>query len=131
MGKECAFCPSTATLTGEHVWSNCINSVLSSPKFTYEQRDKHNVEIKSWQSSKLNLKARVVCAECNRTWMSEIDNNEAKPIQRHLLTDLRPRRIPIPRLISIAIFAFKTAVIGDYRDRKGRHEANSPGKAYG
>jgi hypothetical protein len=114
---RCAFCPSTATQTGEHLWSDWINAILPARTFTFSKREKGNV--KSWQASELNLKARVVCGPCNHGWMSDIDNNEAKPILRHLIVDLGPRRISIYRLISIALFAFKTAVVADHMGTGG------------
>ena len=113
MARECGFCPSTATQTGEHLWSDWINKILVAPKFTFVRRGKENLPVSRWQASKLNLKARVVCASCNSTWMSKIDNDEAKPILRHLVTDLHPRRVSLYNLISIGIFAFKTAVVAD------------------
>lgn len=51
--------------------------------------------------------------------MSEIDNKEAKPILRHLMLDLSPRKVPFAHLVSIGIFAFKSAVIGDFMGTGG------------
>jgi hypothetical protein len=67
-----------------------------------------------WHAKQLNAKARVVCGECNSGWMSGIDNNEAKPVLSHLITDVGARPLPIRLLISMALFAFKTGVVADH-----------------
>lgn len=65
----------------------------------------------------LDWTAKVVCADCNNTWMSAIENNHAKPA----MTDLIRGKVDIPidesRARSIALFAFKTAVVFDHIQR--------------
>jgi hypothetical protein len=112
MAQECAFCPSTATLTGEHLWSDWINDILPADKFIFTRRHVIGGESKTWERSSLNEKTRVACGICNSGRMSEIDN-EAKRILRHLIIDLSPREISLGQLISIAAFGFKSAVVAD------------------
>lgn len=51
--------------------------------------------ISEWVSERLDWKAKVVCEKCNNTWMSDIENNHAKPA----VTDLIVGKVdvPIPR----------------------------------
>ncbi len=68
-------------------------------------------------SKSLDWTAKVVCADCNNTWMSAIENDHAKPA----MTDLISGKVDIPideaRAQSIALFAFKTAVVFDHMQR--------------
>jgi hypothetical protein len=113
--KECAFCPVVAKLTGEHVWSDWMNAFLSSRRFVFEKKEISKPQkTLTWEMAGLDLKTNVVCGPCNSGWMSRIDNDEAKPAIGPLLIDLTVRRISIHRQISIAIFGFKTCVVGDY-----------------
>jgi hypothetical protein len=111
---KCAFCPSLATLTREHVWSDWINEILPDREYSYRRVDPNTSETKTWHSLKLNQTSRVVCGQCNSGWMSDIENVLAKPILRHLIVDTSPRELGIKTLISLAIFAFKTAVVADH-----------------
>jgi hypothetical protein len=58
--QRCAFCNRTAKLTGEHVWSDWLNSIF--PPSTYFYR----------------LKAKIVCRACNNGWMSNLESQHAK-----------------------------------------------------
>ncbi|HJZ10832.1 MAG TPA: hypothetical protein VJ521_01695, partial [Acidobacteriota bacterium] len=76
---------------------------------------------KEWQGDSLNLTAKVVCGPCNSGWMSDLENEEAKPILKDMIVhgsavSLFPRGI-----VSIAAFAFKSAVIGDHMNYPANH----------
>jgi hypothetical protein len=114
MPQECAFCPATACFTGEHLWSNWINKVLTDRSYQFRRLDKKTQKISSWESGELNMKARVVCGDCNSGWMSKVDNQEAKPILRHLIADPAKRILQLRSIISLAVFGFKTAVVADH-----------------
>lgn len=129
MNKECAFCSATANLSGEHLWSDWMNELIPGKKrLTIRNKDRQIV--KRWDAPKLDWKAKVVCEPCNNGWMSEIEGKHAKPAMSELI--LGKTNIPIDqtRANSIAIFAFKTAVIFDhisrdrapFFDRSARHE---------
>jgi len=93
--------------------------ILTNRKYEYRRVDTATQKVSSWEASGLNLKARVVCGECNSGWMSEVDGNEAKPILRHLIADTSSRKLPIRVLISMAVFGFKTAVVADHMTVRG------------
>jgi hypothetical protein len=114
MPKECTFCPSTATQTGEHLWSDWINGILPKSTYTFKRVETRTQKESTWSGEELNLKARVVCGKCNHGWMSDIEKNEGKPALSPLIRDTSPKVLPIRILISIGIFLFKTAVIADH-----------------
>jgi hypothetical protein len=116
MRRECAFCPNTANLTGEHLWSDWLNQLLPGKKRFNVRNEKREI-IKTWTSPKLNWKAKVVCASCNSGWMSELENKHAKPALSELIVGGRGISIDHGRAKSIAFFAFKNAVVFDYLTR--------------
>jgi hypothetical protein len=91
-----------------------MNAILPARKFVLTQKDVRSEKGRSWIAPKLDLKAKVVCAPCNSGWMSDIDDDEAKPILRHLIVDSSPRKIHFSELVSIASFTFKSAVVADH-----------------
>jgi hypothetical protein len=116
MSEECAFCADTANRSGEHFWSDWM-----SPLFPGEKRFINtNTEMKAakeWSEPVLNVKAKVVCKACNEGWMSNIESQHAKPAMMELIAGKVDIPIPQARARSIALFAFKTAVICDHTRR--------------
>jgi hypothetical protein len=119
MPKECAFCSSPAT-SKEHIWSNWMGPLFPGDKhFQNSAADfQKGLEISSnntWNSPKLNWKAKVVCGNCNNGWMSDLENNLAKPAMKDLISG-KWLDFPINQLRAnqIASFAFKTSVILDH-----------------
>jgi hypothetical protein len=103
---------------------------LSPGKKRFSMRNDKGEVIANWVSGKLNWTAKVVCGRCNSTWMSDIETNHAKPSMTDLISGKLNIPIPQSRANSIALFAFKTAVIFDHLtrdrepffDRSVRHE---------
>jgi hypothetical protein len=114
MAKICAFCPAEAVKHGgEHAWSNWMNQFITSRKFrfaSFNETGKH----RTWIRRKLNEKLPVVCESCNNEWMSDLENDHAKPAIKDLLVSDKLIKLSPERLRSIAIFAFKTAVVADH-----------------
>jgi hypothetical protein len=113
MAEECAFCPSTAKLSGEHVWSDWMNKLVPGKK-----KFLNIIEGTDWSSNTLNWKAKVVCEPCNNTWMSNIEEKHAKPAMADLIGDKLDILIPQSRANSIALFAFKTTVVLEHLSRR-------------
>lgn len=111
MPKECAFCPTTADITGEHIWSDWINRLLSVTHVTFRKLDNEGSTLKQWFATELNMKPKVVCAKCNNTWMSDIESKYAKPAMVDLILGNRIGAIGKKRAYGLSLFAFKTAVI--------------------
>src|ERR1700733_10755898 len=110
--RECAFCPSTAKLSAEHIWSQWISD-LHPGKKRFRHYGPDGKVTKEWVGEKLNWTAKVVCERCNNTWMSDIENNHAKPNLSELIIGNTDVPIEAPRARSIALFCFKTALVID------------------
>jgi hypothetical protein len=117
MPRECAFCLARAN-SREHLWSDWLNEILPGRK-RFTMRDGNKEIIEDWVKPKLDWRAKVVCEECNHGWMSDLENVHAKPT----MTDLILGKLDVPvdqtRANSIALFAFKTAVVFDHLGRGG------------
>lgn len=110
--RTCIFCPST-NLNREHIWSDWINKCVPKTMYTFRRKNKSG-QYHYWQSPELNLKAKVVCKNCNGGWMNRLEQFEAKPsmcdmIGRGGAVSLLPRGIA-----SIVAFAFKTSVLSNH-----------------
>lgn len=82
-----------------------------------------NTELKGprgWASNALDLTTKVVCESCNNGWMSDIESQHAKPSIGPLLEGKVDIPITQSHARSIALFAFKTAVICDHMRRGDR-----------
>jgi hypothetical protein len=113
---ECAFCPETANLSAEHLWSDWMNELFPGKKL-FTRRDKNGNILGQWVSDSLDWKAKVVCKCCNNGWMSNIESDHAKPAMTALI-HLKPGTILDKRRAeSLALFAFKTAVVFDHVSR--------------
>jgi hypothetical protein len=112
MPKECAFCPSTAKLSGEHIWSDWMGALFPGKKKYLDL-----IKRKNWSSSELDWKAKVVCEPCNNGWMSEIERLHAKPAMADLIDGKLDIPIPQSRAKPIALFAFKTIVVLEHLNR--------------
>jgi hypothetical protein len=112
MATECAFCPSTAKLSGEHVWSDWMNALVPG-----EKKFLNMIERTDWSSSTLNWKAKVVCEPCNNGWMSNIESQHAQPAMTDLIAGKVDISISQSRANSIAFFAFKTIVVLEHLNR--------------
>jgi hypothetical protein len=110
---ECAFCPNTANISAEHLWSDWMDDLFPGKKL-FTKRDKEGNVLRQWVSHSLNWKAKVVCKTCNETWMSDIESKHAKPSMTDLIRLRWPLVIDEKRANSLAIFAFKTAVVFDH-----------------
>ncbi|MGO9492714.1 MAG: hypothetical protein ACLPZY_10550 [Terracidiphilus sp.] len=116
--KECAFCMQPAKLSGEHVHSDWMNTIIRGP-WKREMNSSLGLNVKH-DSPELNWKIKVVCEKCNNGWMSRLEDKIAKPVLTPLIGG--EVNIPIPQSSadSIAAFAFKTAIIIDLlRDGDG------------
>jgi hypothetical protein len=117
MQKECAFCPETANMSAEHLWSNWMNELFPGKK-RFTNKNEHGEIVADWSSHKLERKARVVCEPCNNTWMSDIESRAKSAMSNFILG--KKGAISQSCADSIALFAFKSAVILDHirRDRE-------------
>ena len=126
---ECAFCSHEGKLSAEHLTAKWMRELFPGKKtVSYSTTGGTNRE---YSCEELDWKAKVVCDTCNNTWMSDIENEHAKPVLTPLITGQRDIPIGLPEARSIALFAFKTAVVIDcvysrsvapFFERTQRHE---------
>ncbi len=91
-----------------------MNALFPPTKVTFAKIEANGSASRQWQMSGLNMKANVVCKSCNETWMSNIETGHAKPAMSELILGKPVNEITNERARSIAIFAFKTAVITNH-----------------
>src|SRR5262249_18288537 len=117
MLRPCAFCLNEAKLTGEHVWSDWICELFPDVRVTF-RRWHAGTQTAEWDTVGMDHTLRVVCKSCNERWMSDLESKHASPAMKSLILSESLAKLSTAHLRSIAIFAFKTAVICDYSERK-------------
>jgi hypothetical protein len=115
--RQCAFCPSTASLTGEHLRSDWVNKLLEGRTHRYDiyQRS-YGTSPTQWTGKRFDVKAKVVCGDCNSGWMSRVDNDAKYCLQDIILYDCKVCILP-EGLEAIAAYTMKSAFVGDYITR--------------
>jgi hypothetical protein len=116
--KRCAFCRQPG-VTREHVWPQWLLRLVESPGksllgVAHQVRNSSGelVEksiIRMWESSKLDLTVRAVCAACNNGWMSTLESR-SMIVMRPLIEG---RRVVLDQQdqILVAFWAQKTISI--------------------
>jgi len=115
--RQCAFCPSTASLTGEHLRSDWVNKLLDGKSHHYviHQRS-YGTKPSQWRDKRLDLKANVVCSDCNSGWMSQLDNEAKRALQDIVLHDSPICLLP-EGIAAIAAYTMKCGYVADYLTR--------------
>jgi hypothetical protein len=116
---ECAFCPKTAKLTGEHLWSGWMRQLFSSKEFRFIKRDLEGNISRVWRNGGIDLTAHVVCKTCNEGWMSHLESHHAKKALTDFIIGGKDFVVSHVQAQAIARFAFKTAVVVDHMKRDG------------
>ncbi|MFZ1938197.1 MAG: hypothetical protein WAU67_03800 [Terracidiphilus sp.] len=112
---ECAFCDNTAKLTAEHITSKWMGELFPGRK-QFKHTNRFG-EQKEWIASGLDLTAKVVCEPCNVGWMSRIEAKHARPVMSPLMLGKIDAVFGANEARSLALFAFKSAVVIDYAQR--------------
>jgi hypothetical protein len=118
MSRECAFCAHTGKLSNEHIFAKWVRDLFPGTTDAYYIGGSSNRN-ERFVTEKIDWKAKVVCDKCNNTWMSDIENVHGNPVLTPLVTG-RETDLPITQTMarSIAIYAFKTAVVQNHADHK-------------
>src|SRR5260370_38193237 len=106
---ECAFCEHVGKLSSEHIVSQWLSKLFPGP-ITVKYGSGGNIP-EEFQTDSMDYKAKVVCKKCNETWMSDIESKHAKPVLTPLVTGQSGIPIDKTSAHSLAIFAFKTAIV--------------------
>jgi hypothetical protein len=115
--KECAFCDHQGKLSAEHIASDWMRDLFPGRRTGWFKNDKME-EPKHFEADSIDWTAKVVCESCNNGWMSDIESQHAKPALTPLITGQFDVPIDRTRAHSMALFAFKTAVILDHQQRR-------------
>ena len=83
-------------------------------RYTIRQKGPDGTVVRRWSATTINLKAPVVCGPCNNGWMSDLENDHAKPVMQDMILHGAPRMLQPSDIASIAAFAFKTTVVTDH-----------------
>lgn len=78
---KCLFCNKEKTLTAEHVFPDWMKEIIPEDQYIINQITGLNE--KKWQSKPFEHTAKIVCADCNNGWMSDLEA-DAKPIIKSL-----------------------------------------------
>jgi hypothetical protein len=112
---KCAFCKNIAD-SREHIFSKWMSTVLPSKKIM-RKFGEDGLPVRVWFNSEIDIQAKVVCASCN-SWLGDaVENAHAKPALKDLISGKRGITISPERAGSIALFAFKTAIVLDHMSR--------------
>lgn len=112
---SCAFCPETANITGEHLWSAWAGKMLGEREYLFTRTDPDGRK-SSWVKDELDLTANVVCGGCNGTWMSELETR-MKDVAGEMMCHGTPAILNESEVETIAAFGFLKAVIADHMNR--------------
>lgn len=109
--RTCAFCDRTGKMSAEDVLPMWMH-----PLFNQNGVMRFQTAQKQWEvpAACIDWRAKVVCEECNNTWMSDIENEHGRPVLTPLIEGDKAIPIDQGRAKSIAIWAFKTAVVMDH-----------------
>jgi len=115
MGK-CAFCTHSGKLSAEHIFARWVRDLFPTKKIAFYIGGTA-VRSRRFEAETIDWNAKVACANCNSTWMSDIEVTHGKPVMTPLIVG--EIGVPITREIarSIAIYAFKTSVVANHADR--------------
>jgi hypothetical protein len=115
--KECAFCTNSGKMSAEHIFPQWVRGLFPGKKAAFYIGGASNRN-ERFETETIDWKAKVVCEKCNTTWMSDIEGVHGKPV----LTPFIVGEIGIPitqeTARSIALYAFKTAVVANHADHK-------------
>jgi hypothetical protein len=115
--KACAFCTNSGKMSAEHILAQWVRELFPGKRDTFYIGGASNRN-ERFKAKTIDWKASVVCEKCNTTWMSDIERVHGKPV----LTPFIVGGIGIPitqeMASSIALYAFKTAVVANHADRK-------------
>lgn len=105
-------------MTGEHVWSDWLNRE-EAKGYTFRRKTSGEVVLKEWKSQSINLRVRLVCKDCNSTWMSDLEAAMEQSLGR-AIRHAEPVSLDAERILSIARFAFAKSVVADHMRARGK-----------
>jgi hypothetical protein len=111
--RKCAFCIYRDAGNDEHIWSDWMGKMLPHDRYNFRRISQDGV-IRHFQGPKINLKAGVVCGECNHGWMSNLEAELQHSPFKEMMLNGTPVTLARNDIELIAAFAFKTIVIANH-----------------
>ncbi len=116
--KKCAFCTRPAD-SREHIFSDWMLEMLPrGERYVFNERNVKTGEYVSYKGRRVKLTAKVVCTSCNNHWMSDLENDVAKPAMQNLLMGEHSANLDSTARRWIAVFAFKTLILANHKDSR-------------
>lgn len=109
--EPCAFCPETADITGEHVWSAWAGKMFGERRYTFTRKEPDG-RVLTWHKKQLSPKTKVVCRACNGGWMSELENR-VKSIAGDMVYKCSPATLQDTDIATIAAWAYTKAIVAE------------------
>jgi hypothetical protein len=118
MSRQCAFCPATADITLEHLWSGWIGKALGAYDIKNTRRTESG-EVITWPTKEFSAGAKVACRDCNNGWMSALES-ASKSILEDMIVHCKPVTLSAKDIATIAAVTFKNMVVADYMKSSDR-----------
>jgi hypothetical protein len=112
MPKACAFCPETANITGEHLWSDWAGKLLGEQEYKFTRTEPDGKQF-HWENTALHPKSQVVCGDCNNGWMSELET-KTKSVAADIVVNGTPKILDDRSVAIIAAFGFLKGIVADH-----------------
>jgi hypothetical protein len=107
MARACMFCGGRPT-TREHVYPRWIRDALPIASARYRTSDAEGNPL--WEQRTFDIEAKVVCADCNTGWMSDLEA-ETKPLLANPMMYGSDLAMSATQQRTIALWAMKTAFV--------------------
>jgi hypothetical protein len=110
--EPCAFCPETAGIKGEHLWSAWAGKMFGERRYTITRKELDG-RVQTWTLPELNAKTRVVCGNCNNGWMSDLEN-QVKPIIGNMIYNCAVTTLNAKDIERLAVWAYTKAIVAEH-----------------
>ena len=110
--EPCAFCPATADITGEHLWSAWAGKMFGRSRYTMRRTDPDG-SVRTWKLPHLSVKTKVVCGKCNNGWMSDLET-KVKLIIGDMADKFADTILDDKVIATVAAWAYTKAIVADH-----------------
>jgi hypothetical protein len=106
VGRSCVFCQQPVS-SKEHAFPAWLSEVVPGEGQMLNTRDSG---AKTWQTNGFDHQVRQVCANCNQTWMSDLEGT-SKELVTELILDKRTAPLSAGEQIKLSTWLYKTGVM--------------------